>query len=71
MATQINFGDLHNYSTGEYIRPATQAELTKSLNAAFASSDETGVFTVDGVAVYVEGESNEAHRMCGGSGLAE
>ena len=71
MVTQINFGDLHNYATGEYIRPATKAELTKSLDAAFASSDETGVFMLDGVSVYVEGESSEAHRLCGGCGLAE
>jgi hypothetical protein len=70
MTTTNTYGDLHDYSTGEYLRPATKAELTKSLEAAFDGSGE-GVFKLDGRAVYVEGESHEAHRACGGNGHAE
>ena len=69
--TNLNCGDLHDYATGQYIRPATLDELSRSLDAAMATCDGTGVIRVDGRSVYVEGESNEAHKLAGGAGLAE
>jgi hypothetical protein len=44
---------LFNYDTGTYIRPATQAELEASREAA-KSDGGAGVITVDGVRCYVE-----------------
>lgn len=71
MIATINCGDLHDYATGDRIRPATLDELRRSLQAAFETCDGTGAFTLDGRSVYVEGESNEAHALAGGDGLAE
>lgn len=41
-------GDLHDYRTGEYIRPATAEEISRS-----EQSDHTGAIVVDGRTVYV------------------
>lgn len=43
---------LHDYKTGEAIRPATQAELTASIEAA-SMDGGAGVITVDGRSCYV------------------
>lgn len=47
-------GDLHDYRTGEYIRPATQAETDESIAQA-ARDGGAGVIAVDGRSCYVEG----------------
>jgi hypothetical protein len=53
MTTQIktatNYGDLHDYTTGEYIRPATAAERKASDEAG-----DEGVIRVDGRSCYVD-----------------
>lgn len=46
-------GDLHDYTTGEYIRPATAAEKAAS-DAEVAAGHPEGVITVDGRSCYVE-----------------
>lgn len=71
MTMTVNYGKLMNYTTGEYIRPAALSELRQSLEAAASTCDETGAFLLDGQFVYVEGESNEAHKLAGGKGHAE
>lgn len=50
--------DLHNYETGEYIRPATTEELRESIDAATRDGG-AGVIGVDGVRCYVIGELDE------------
>ena len=47
--------DLHNYETGEFIRPATTDELRLSIDASTRDGG-AGVITVDGVRCYVIGE---------------
>jgi len=44
--------DLMNYSTGEFIREATQQELAASIEAA-THDGGSGVILVDGVSCYV------------------
>jgi hypothetical protein len=44
---------LHNYNTGDYIRPATPAELEASIEAADDDDNGQGVIMVDGIACYV------------------
>lgn len=53
MKTENSTATLHNYKTGEAIRPATAAELAASIEAA-KSDGGAGVITVDGVACYVQ-----------------
>ncbi len=43
---------LHDYKTGEIIRPATDAELAASIEAAKTDGGR-GVIVVDGVSCYV------------------
>jgi len=45
-------GDLHDYATGEYLRPATQAERELSDDAQRLDGG-CGVITVDGRSCYV------------------
>lgn len=71
MTTELKCGNLYDYASGDKIRSATLAKLTRSLEAAYASCDDTGVFRLDGRSVYVADESNEAHRAAGGKGHAE
>lgn len=47
------YGDLHDYRTGAYIRPATREELLESIEAE--QDGGTGAFELDGRVVYVEG----------------
>jgi len=49
MFTGSRFGDLHDYKTGKYIRPATRKEQQDSRRAG-----PEGVIKVDGRSVYVE-----------------
>jgi hypothetical protein len=50
----MNYGDLHDYRTGAYIRPATRQELLESIEAE--QDGGTGAFELeDGRVVYVEG----------------
>ena len=52
----VGNGDLHDYRTGAYIRPATAAELVASLEAAHLDGG-SGLFEIDyGRVVYVVGE---------------
>lgn len=44
---------LHDYKTGEAIRPATAQELADSIEAAKTDGD-AGVITVDGRSVYAQ-----------------
>lgn len=44
-----NYGDLHDYVTGEYMRPATKDEQARSRDAG-----PEGIIVVDGKSVYVE-----------------
>ena len=44
---------LHDYKTGEAIRPATAAELAASIEAA-KTDGGAGVITVDGKSCYVQ-----------------
>jgi hypothetical protein len=53
-----SYGDLHNYTTGDYIRPATRRELQKSLAAG-----PEGAFDLEGVTVAVIG--GEQAVVCG------
>jgi hypothetical protein len=46
-------GTLHDYKTGEAIRPATAAELAASIEAA-KTDGGAGVITVDGKSCYVQ-----------------
>lgn len=45
--------DLHNYTTGEFIRTATADEQAASIAAA-ETDGGPGVIVVDGVSCYVE-----------------
>lgn len=47
------YGDLHDYSTGEFIRLATKAEREAS-DAEVARGHEEGLITVDGRTCYVD-----------------
>lgn len=47
-------GTLHDYSTGEYLRDATQEETDESIAAA-RTDGGAGVILVDGRSCYVEG----------------
>jgi len=47
-------GDLHDYRTGAFIRPATREELLESIEAA-KDDGGAGAFELDGRVVYVEG----------------
>ena len=48
------YGDVHDYRTGAYIRPATREELLESIEAE--QDGGTGAFELeDGRVVYVEG----------------
>ena len=49
----MNYGDLHDYRTGAYIRPATAEELAESIEAE--QDGGAGAFELDGRIVYVEG----------------
>ena len=44
--TTMTYGDLHDYATGEYLRPATKEERTASRDAA-RSDGGSGVILVD------------------------
>ena len=56
MATNENrFGDLMNYRTGEYIRPATADEYLASVAAARMDGGAGVIETDDGLVAYVEG----------------
>ena len=46
-------GSLHLYKTGEYLRPASAAELAQSLEAAKTDGGR-GVYSVHGWSVYVQ-----------------
>ena len=48
------YGDLHDYRTGAFIRPATAEELLESIEAA-KDDGGAGAFELDGRVVYVEG----------------
>ena len=50
---ETNHGDLHDYATGSYIRPATADERAESLSAA-ESDGGAGVIDVDGRSCYVQ-----------------
>ena len=52
-ATRQNFGDLKDYYTAEYIRPATEGERRDSRLAAQMDGG-AGVIKVDGRSCYVE-----------------
>lgn len=47
--------DLHNYETGDYIRPATEDEAKASERASHLDGG-AGVILVDGTASYVVGD---------------
>lgn len=47
------YGDLMDYATGDYIRPATQAEREAS-DAEVAMGHAEGVIEVEGRSCYVE-----------------
>lgn len=47
--TTKTYGDLMDYTTGDYIRPATEAERDESRDAG-----PEGVIRVDGRSVYVQ-----------------
>jgi hypothetical protein len=47
-----DFGDLHNYLNGEYIRPATQEEQQESREAA-KHDGGVGVIMVDNRPCYI------------------
>lgn len=49
----ISHGDLMDYTTGEYIRPATASEKAAS-DAEVAAGHPEGIITVDGRSCYVE-----------------
>lgn len=51
--TTENYGDLMDYTTGEYLRPATKAERDAS-DAEVAAGHPEGIITVDGKSCYVE-----------------
>ena len=51
--SETNHGDLHDYTTGDYIRPATAAEQAASVTDA-ESDGGAGVIDVDGRACYVQ-----------------
>lgn len=53
MNTENSTAALHNYKTGEVIRPATAEELAASIEAAKADGG-AGVIVVDGVSCYVQ-----------------
>lgn len=48
-----NYGSLHDYTTGEYIRAATQAERQES-DAEVEAGHYEGVIVVDGRSCYVQ-----------------
>jgi hypothetical protein len=50
---ETNHGDLHDYTSGSYIRPATEAERDAS-RAAAESDGGAGVILVDGRSCYVQ-----------------
>jgi len=50
---EANYGDLHDYQTGAYIRPATEAEQTESVEAA-EHDGGAGAIDVDGRSCYVQ-----------------
>lgn len=53
--TELRAGDLHDYRTGDYIRPATIEETADCINAA-RHDGGAGVILVDGRSCYVVGE---------------
>lgn len=53
MKTETTTATLHNYKTGEAIRPATAAELAASIEAA-KTDGGAGVIVVDGVSCYAQ-----------------
>ena len=53
MTTAANYGDLCDYTTGDYIRPATQAEAKASLQAG-----PEGVISIGGKSCFVCGISD-------------
>jgi hypothetical protein len=56
--TTANYGDLYDYTSGDYIRPATRRELQRSLAAG-----PEGAFSLQGVTVAVIG--GEQAVVCG------
>lgn len=50
----MSHGNLIDYRTGNTVRPATREEREWSLDAMLEG--DTGVFALDGVSYYVEGE---------------
>ena len=52
-ASHAQTGELHNYTTGEFIRIATAGEQAASIAAA-ETDGGSGVIVVDGVSCYVE-----------------
>lgn len=61
MANSINFGFVCSVNNGSEIRPATAAELRRSLMLDLTNTNYGGAWTdADGSAVYVTGESAEA-----------
>ena len=61
MNNSINFGFVCSVSTSSEIRPATVAELRRSLMLDLTNVNYGGAWEdVDGSAVYVSGESAEA-----------
>lgn len=57
--TTANYGDLHDYNTGDYLRHATRRELLESL-----ASGPEGAFDLDGRTVAVIG-GPEPVVVCG------
>lgn len=55
ITTDSDYGTLHDYQTGEAIRPATADELVQSLAAG-----ESGAFDLDGRSVYVGRDQDPA-----------
>jgi hypothetical protein len=51
----MNYGDLHDYRTGAYIRPATREELLESIEAAELDGGAGAFELENGRVVYVEG----------------
>jgi hypothetical protein len=56
MNTEKNYGKLHDYKTGDYIREATESEWRASREAEASNiGGGTGAIDVDGRTVYVSG----------------
>ncbi len=59
--TPDSYGDLHDYKTGEFIRPATEREYLASITESERDGG-AGVIEVDGRACYVQGDAMLAAR---------